>query len=61
MRKWMPLVTVCLGTFMLLIDVTIVNVALPNMVGDLGASPRRAPGPAGCRTRRPWMSVSCDP
>ncbi|MFC7385738.1 MFS transporter [Sphaerisporangium rhizosphaerae] len=38
MRKWLPLITVCLGTFMLLIDVTIVNVALPDMVGDLGAS-----------------------
>ncbi|MEU1123819.1 MFS transporter [Streptomyces sp. NPDC005899] len=38
MRKWLPLMTVCLGTFILLIDVTIVNVALPNMVGDLEAS-----------------------
>ncbi|GAA2354344.1 MFS transporter [Catellatospora methionotrophica] len=38
MRRWLPLLTVCLGTFMLLIDVTIVNVALPDMVGDLGAS-----------------------
>ncbi|WP_051054229.1 MFS transporter [Frankia sp. QA3] len=38
MRKWLPLTTVCLGTFMLLIDVTIVNVALPDMAGDLGAS-----------------------
>jgi EmrB/QacA subfamily drug resistance transporter len=38
MRKWLPLLTVCLGTFMLLIDVTIVNVALPNMVSDLHAS-----------------------
>ncbi len=38
MRKWLPLVTVCLGTFMLLVDVTIVNVALPDMVGDLRAS-----------------------
>jgi EmrB/QacA subfamily drug resistance transporter len=38
MRKWLPLLTVCLGTFMLLIDVTIVNVALPDMVGDLAAS-----------------------
>jgi EmrB/QacA subfamily drug resistance transporter len=37
-RKWLPLLTVCLGTFMLLIDVTIVNVALPDMVGDLEAS-----------------------
>jgi len=38
MRKWLPLLTVCLGTFMLLIDVTIVNVALPDMVTDLDAS-----------------------
>jgi len=38
MRKWLPLLTVCLGTFMLLIDVTIVNVALPSMVDDLDAS-----------------------
>lgn len=38
MRKWLPLLTVCLGTFMLLIDVTIVNVALPDMVADLDAS-----------------------
>ena len=38
MRKWLPLLTVCLGTFMLLIDVTIVNVALPSMVIDLHAN-----------------------
>ena len=38
MRKWLPLVSICLGTFMLLIDVTIVNVALPDMVKDLHAS-----------------------
>jgi len=38
MRKWLPLLTVCLGTFMLLIDVTIVNVALPSMATGLGAS-----------------------
>jgi EmrB/QacA subfamily drug resistance transporter len=38
MRKWLPLLTVCLGTFMLLIDVTIVNVALPKMVSELHAS-----------------------
>jgi EmrB/QacA subfamily drug resistance transporter len=37
-RKWLPLVAVCLGTFMLLIDVTIVNVALPEMAVDLGTS-----------------------
>ena len=35
MKKWLPLVAVCTGTFMLLIDVTIVNVALPDMALDL--------------------------
>ncbi|GAA3377718.1 MFS transporter [Streptomyces sannanensis] len=38
MRKWGPLVAVCLGTFMLLVDVTIVVVALPEIGGALGAS-----------------------
>ena len=38
MRKWVPLVAVCLGTFMLLVDVTIVNVALPDMAVDLHTS-----------------------
>jgi EmrB/QacA subfamily drug resistance transporter len=38
MRKWLPLITVSLGTFMLLVDVTIVNVALPDMAVDLKTS-----------------------
>jgi EmrB/QacA subfamily drug resistance transporter len=38
MRKWWPLVAVCLGAFMLLVDVTIVVVALPDMGRGLDAS-----------------------
>jgi len=30
-RKWWTLVAVCCGTFMLLLDITVVNVALPNI------------------------------
>jgi EmrB/QacA subfamily drug resistance transporter len=37
-RKWWTLVTVCVGTFMLLLDVTIVNVALPKIQAGLGSS-----------------------
>jgi len=37
-RKWWTLVAVCIGTFMLLLDVTIVNVALPKIQAGLGSS-----------------------
>ncbi len=35
MRKWWPLTAVCAGACMLLVDVTIVNVALPDMARQL--------------------------
>ncbi|MFE6841003.1 MFS transporter [Streptomyces sp. NPDC057686] len=38
MRKWLPLTAVCLGAFMLLVDVTIVMVALPDMAADMHTS-----------------------
>ncbi|HLI59679.1 MAG TPA: MFS transporter [Solirubrobacteraceae bacterium] len=37
-RKWWTLIAVCVATFMLLLDVTIVNVALPDIQTSLGAS-----------------------
>jgi EmrB/QacA subfamily drug resistance transporter len=37
-RKWWTLLAACLATFMLLLDVTVVNVALPDIRADLGAS-----------------------
>ena len=37
-RRWWTLVVVCLATFMLLLDITIVNVALPSIQTSLHAS-----------------------
>jgi EmrB/QacA subfamily drug resistance transporter len=37
-RKWWTLVTVSVATFMLLLDITVVNTALPAIRRDLGAS-----------------------
>jgi EmrB/QacA subfamily drug resistance transporter len=37
-RSWWTLIAVCAGTFMLLVDVTIVQVALPTIQHHLGAS-----------------------
>ena len=36
--KWWTLVAVCLGVFILLLDITIVNVALADIQTELGAS-----------------------
>ena len=37
-QKWLTLIAVCIGIFMLLIDVTVVNVALPSIQRSLHAS-----------------------
>jgi len=37
-RKWWTLIAVCTGTFMLLLDITVVNVALPDIQKSLHAS-----------------------
>ncbi|MFD0568462.1 hypothetical protein ACFQ0T_03210 [Kitasatospora gansuensis] len=37
-RKWWTLLTVSVATFMLLLDITVVNVALPSIRKDLDAS-----------------------
>ncbi len=37
-RKWWTLIAVCTAIFMLLLDITVVNVALPDMQRDLDAS-----------------------
>ena len=36
-RRWWTLIAVCVATFMLLLDITIVNVALPDIQRDLNA------------------------
>src|ERR1700742_3980592 len=37
-RKWWTLGAVCVATFMLLLDITVVNTALPKIQSDLGGS-----------------------
>jgi EmrB/QacA subfamily drug resistance transporter len=38
MRKWWPLLAVCAGSFLFLLDTTVVTVALPRIGADLSAS-----------------------
>ena len=37
-KRWLALMVVCLGVLMIVLDVTIVNVALPSIQADLGFS-----------------------
>jgi hypothetical protein len=48
--EWWTLVTVCVGTFMLLLDVTIVNAALPKIQARAGSELYRLA--VGCRRLR---------
>jgi len=34
--RWIALIVLCVGTLMIVLDVTVVNVALPSMQEDLG-------------------------
>ena len=40
-RRWAVLAVICLAVFVTVLDGTIVNVALPSLVVDLGASTRQ--------------------
>src|SRR5216117_176493 len=37
-RRWFALIVLCLGSLMIVLDTTIVNVALPSIKADLGFS-----------------------
>jgi hypothetical protein len=37
-RRWIALIVLCLGDLMIVLDATIVNVALPSIREDLGFS-----------------------
>jgi DHA2 family multidrug resistance protein len=37
-RRWLALIVLCLGVLMIVLDTTIVNVALPEIMGNLGAT-----------------------
>ena len=62
-RRTLTLVVMCVGMFLVLLDVTVVNVALPRLRADLGAGVRqpavdrrrlrRRPGLADAPVRRP--------
>ena len=43
-NRWVALVVLCTGMLMIVLDMTIVNVALPSIQADLGFSRRAWPG-----------------
>jgi MFS family permease len=42
--RWRALVVLCAGMLMIVLDATVVNVALPSIQRDLGFSPSGSPG-----------------
>ena len=42
--RWIALYVLCAGMLMIVLDVTVVNVALPSIQDDLGFSTRASPG-----------------
>ena len=56
-RRWWTLAAMCFALFMIMLDNTVVNVALPSIQHDLGASPRASSGPSTpTRSRSPCCS-----
>src|SRR5262249_12747062 len=55
-RKWWTLAAVAVGLFMIMLDNTVVNVALPSIQEDLGMSPSEL---SGCSTPMRSRSASC--
>lgn len=43
-RRWLGLAVLSLGVSMIIVDATVVNVAIPTIIGDLGL---RGPTPSG--------------
>ena len=54
-RKWWTLAAVAFGLFMIMLDNTVVNVALPSIQSDLGAraSPSSSGSSPATRSRSP--------
>ena len=48
--RWLALYVLCLGDLMIVLDQSIVNVALPSIRDDLGFTSRRWPG---------WSTPTC--
>ena len=66
-RRWLALIILNLGTLMIVLDATIVNVALPSIRDDLGftvtlwpgsSTPTCSPSAASCCSADGWVTCS---